>query len=94
MNTLFKFAKKCFSSKQIVEDLIKKSIKVDSLVVEDVSGGCGQSFKINVCSNDFKGLSLIKQHKLLNDILSTELKEIHSVTYKTSVPPVKPNDKI
>ncbi len=86
MNRLFKIFKNKFSSKQIVEDLIKKNIKVESLIVEDVSGGCGQSFKINVCSSDFNGLSLIKQHKLLNEILSSELKEIHSVTYKTSVP--------
>ncbi len=94
MNSLIKLCKKTFSSKQIVEELIKKSIKVESLVVEDVSGGCGQSFKINVCSSDFKGLSLIKQHKLLNDILSSELKDIHSVTYKTSVPNLESNNKI
>lgn len=86
MSVLFRNTSKFnFSSKSILENLIKSNLKVTKLSIEDVSGGCGQAFKVEVASSDFKNKSLIKQHQLLNEILKEELKDIHSITYKTSV---------
>jgi stress-induced morphogen len=80
-------AKKYFAEKQIVEYLIKSTLKdVTKLNVVDISGGCGQSFNIEISSKDFKGKTLIQQHRLINDILKKEFNDIHALTLKTSVP--------
>lgn len=73
----------CFSSQSKLEELIKSKLKVKELSVIDNSGGCGQSFVIKITSEDFNNKSLIQQHKLMNEILKEELKEIHSIQYFT-----------
>ena len=83
--SLFNYNKFNFASKESIEKLIKDSIKVSQINIQDISGGCGQAFSIQVASSDFTGKSLIQQHRLLNDILKDELAEVHSVQYKTSV---------
>ena len=54
--------------------------------VQDVSGGCGSMYAINVTSEKFRGLSMIKQHRLVNDILSEEIKKWHGLQLKTKIP--------
>lgn len=73
-----------FSSVSKIEELIKSKLKVKELLVEDNSGGCGSSFIIKITSEDFNNKSLIQQHKIMNEILKEELKEIHSIRYFTN----------
>ncbi|KOX75496.1 BolA-like protein 3 [Melipona quadrifasciata] len=54
--------------------------------VNDVSGGCGAMFEINVIAPEFKGLNTIKQHRLINDALKEEIKDMHGVRIYTSIP--------
>ncbi|KAI5959119.1 hypothetical protein CANMA_004137 [Candida margitis] len=54
-----------------------------NLQVQDVSGGCGSMFAILVESPKFKGLPMIKQHRLVNDILKDEIKKWHGLQLKT-----------
>lgn len=37
-------------------------------------------------STDFKNLSIVKQHRLVNQALSEEIKEMHGIRIQTSVP--------
>jgi stress-induced morphogen len=52
--------------------------------VEDISGGCGSMYAIEIASNAFKGLSVIKQHRLVNDLLQDDIKKMHGIRLKTS----------
>lgn len=44
-----------------------------------LQGGCGDFYAIVIASNEFKGLSTIKQHKLVNSTLAEEIKNIHGL---------------
>ena len=78
-----KFQFKTFASKADLEQKIKQKIKVDSLEVVDLSGNCGSSFLIKIKSPDFKGKTMIAQHRMVNEILKDDLKEIHALQLKT-----------
>ncbi|KAK4097608.1 bola-like protein [Parathielavia hyrcaniae] len=56
------------------------------LVVQDISGGCGSMYGIEVCSEKFRGLNMLKQQRLVNAALGDFLKEWHGVQLKTRVP--------
>lgn len=43
------------------------------------AGGCGSFYAIHISSPQFKGLSTIKQHKLVNQCLKEEVKAIHGL---------------
>lgn len=42
-------------------------------------GGCGQFFAIQVIHSDFAGLSTLKQHRIVNQALSDDIKSIHGL---------------
>jgi stress-induced morphogen len=44
-----------------------------------LEGGCGSFYAIHISSPQFKGLSTIKQHKLVNQCLKEEVKAIHGL---------------
>lgn len=54
--------------------------------VVDISGGCGAMYEIVVESNEFKGLSIVKQHRMITDTLKTEIKDMHGLRIHTSIP--------
>ena len=72
-----------FATAEEVERKIKEQMKIESLEVKDISGGCGDSFLIRVKSPEFNGKTMIAQHRLVNDILKEELKGIHALQLKT-----------
>ncbi len=42
--------------------------------------GSGEShYCINISSSEFKGLSRVEQHRLINTVLKEEFKKIHSI---------------
>lgn len=51
-----------------MSELLKKTLECTNVVVKDVSGGCGAMYELEVESPKFKGLSLVKQHKLVTDV--------------------------
>lgn len=55
---------------QKVYNILKNEFDPVNLQVKDVSGGCGSMFAIIVESSKFKGLPMIKQHRLVNEIFS------------------------
>ncbi|KAF9452142.1 bola-like protein [Macrolepiota fuliginosa MF-IS2] len=57
-----------------------------TLRVQDVSGGCGSFYAIMIASDQFKGLSRVKQHQLVTQTLEKEIASIHGLQIKTVVP--------
>ncbi|KAI5838220.1 bola protein [Morchella snyderi] len=55
------------------------------LEVQDVSGGCGSMYAIEIASRSFKGLPVVKQHRLVQEVLSEEIKGWHGVQLRTKV---------
>ncbi|CAG9809366.1 unnamed protein product [Chironomus riparius] len=47
--------------------------------VFDVSGGCGAMFEVNIKSPEFKGMSLVKQHQMVNKILKEQVAQMHGI---------------
>ncbi|RCK66394.1 Altered inheritance of mitochondria protein 1 [Candida viswanathii] len=68
---------------QKVYDILKKEFDPVNLQVKDVSGGCGSMFAILVESLKFKGLPMIKQHRLVNELLKDEIKQWHGLQLRT-----------
>lgn len=66
-----------------MQELLSTSLDATSCHVEDVSGGCGAMYKISVESPKFQGLSMIKQHRMVNDILKEHIKGMHGLTLDT-----------
>ncbi|KAK9479448.1 altered inheritance of mitochondria protein 1 [Lipomyces japonicus] len=56
-----------------------------SITVRDISGGCGSMFAINITSKAFKGLPMVRQHRLVNQVLADEVKKWHGLQLKTIV---------
>ncbi|MPC25785.1 bolA-like protein 3 [Portunus trituberculatus] len=54
--------------------------------VEDISGGCGAMYEVWVEAPDFKGLSRVKQHKLITETLKAEIQDMHGLRITTTLP--------
>lgn len=63
--------------------MLDEELHPRSLVVRDVSGGCGSMFAISIESDKFNGMTMIKQHRLVNQILKTEISKWHGLQLKT-----------
>jgi stress-induced morphogen len=53
------------------------------LDLEDTSGGCGTFYRLVVASPSFDGLSLVKQHRRVKEVLKDEISAIHGLTIHT-----------
>jgi len=58
----------------------------DYIQVQDVSGGCGTMYAISITAEKFRGLPVIKQHRLVNEVLGEQIKSWHGIQLKTKVP--------
>jgi stress-induced morphogen len=74
---------KTYASKSEIEQKLTQKLKIDQLEVVDTSGNCGSSFMIKIKSPDFQGKSVIAQHRMVNEILKDDLKDIHALQLKT-----------
>lgn len=72
-----------FADKKVLEQKLTEKLKIDGLEVIDTSGNCGAAFIIKIKSPDFNGKTMIAQHRMVNEILKEDLKEIHSLQLKT-----------
>lgn len=62
---------------------LDKELEPSRLTVQDVSGGCGSMYAIEISSAKFKGLPMMRQHRLVNQILADEIKTWHGVQLQT-----------
>ncbi|QSZ31494.1 hypothetical protein DSL72_001061 [Monilinia vaccinii-corymbosi] len=67
-------------------DLLYTELSPTKLQVQDISGGCGSMYGIEIVSEKFRGLNMLKQQRLVNKVLGEEIKRWHGVQLRTSVP--------
>jgi len=69
--------------KKLIDQLRKSFPAATEINVEDTSGGCGAFYRIRVVSKEFKGKSILEQHKMVNQALAEEVKKLHGVNIET-----------
>lgn len=48
-------------------EILNKELEPEALEVKDISGGCGSMYAIDVKSERFRGLGMLKQQRLVNE---------------------------
>lgn len=43
------------------------------------SGGCGAMFEVHIAAKEFKNISIVKQHQMVNAALKNEVKQMHGI---------------
>ncbi|GAB0090067.1 bolA-like protein 3 [Sergentomyia squamirostris] len=76
-----------YTEKDLQRSLSEKFPKADVITVTDISGGCGAMYEIFVRSADFKGLSTVKQHRLITETLKEQIRDMHGLRIHTEPPP-------
>lgn len=69
-----------------IAEILKKSFTASQITVKDISGGCGSMYEIFVESEDFRGKRQVQQHRLINQALADEVKQMHGLRIFTAVP--------
>ncbi|KAK3927170.1 BolA-like protein 3, partial [Frankliniella fusca] len=67
------FARRCSSNSgevKIKRILQKTFPKANVIEVVDISGGCGAMYDITVEAPELKGLNIVKQHRMVNEVIS------------------------
>ncbi|ORY84093.1 bola protein [Leucosporidium creatinivorum] len=67
-----------------LKDKLEKELDGAKVDVQDVSGGCGSFYAISISHPSFKGLTTMKQHRIVNGLLAEEIKGMHGLQLKTS----------
>ncbi|MDP4709354.1 MAG: BolA/IbaG family iron-sulfur metabolism protein [Rickettsiaceae bacterium] len=72
-------------SESKLKDILHSSFPDGKIMIKDYAGD-QDHYSIEIISESFRGLTLIKQHKLVKKALSEVLqKELHAVTIKTKI---------
>ncbi|KAL4097354.1 hypothetical protein QTP88_022147 [Uroleucon formosanum] len=66
--------------------LQKKFPQAKEIKIKDISGGCGAIFEVFISTSEFKGMSMVKQHQLINEVLKDEIKSMHGIRIHTEIP--------
>ncbi|XP_061197749.1 bolA-like protein 3 [Saccostrea echinata] len=71
--------------KKIISILKSKfpSAKVEA---QDISGGCGAMYTVFVEAEEFRGQRTLKQHRMVNEALKEEIRDMHGLRITTGVP--------
>src|SRR5690606_13055856 len=65
-------------------NILKDNLQPVALHVADISGGCGAMFSVYVASPQFEGVSMVKQHRMVYDLLREEIPAMHGLSLQTS----------
>uniref|UniRef100_A0A8H7Y1J3 Bola-like protein n=1 Tax=Psilocybe cubensis TaxID=181762 RepID=A0A8H7Y1J3_PSICU len=68
---------------QVIHEKLTAKFAPSQLQVQDVSGGCGTFYAITIASSAFKGLPIVKQHKLVTEALKADIEGFHGLQIKT-----------
>ncbi|KAF4456009.1 hypothetical protein F53441_1730 [Fusarium austroafricanum] len=69
-----------------IADILSEKLSPTELLVQDVSGGCGSMYAIDITSPAFKGQTILKQQRMVNAALGDLVKSWHGVQIRTKVP--------
>ena len=74
-----------------ITNKLTENLNPSVLAVKDVSGnlclftqkgGCGSMYAIEISSESFKDLTLLQKHRLVQDVLKNEIKDMHGIQIK------------
>ena len=65
----------------------RSKVGASKAVVQDISGGCGSMYKIEIESPLFRGKGLVAQHRMVKDALKAEIADMHGLTLHTRPSP-------
>lgn len=77
---------------QVIQNKLEQAFGPTFLQVENeshmhnVAPGSESHFKVTIASDQFDGLMLIKRHRLVNQLLADELRQIHALALHTLTP--------
>ncbi|KAH9982025.1 bola-like protein [Russula compacta] len=71
---------------QELEAAIRAAIQVTHVEVEDTSSGCGESYSVLIVSKEFEAKTTLARHRIVNQVLKTQISQIHAFTQKTWTP--------
>jgi stress-induced morphogen len=74
------------TAEESMKSSLLKALNATHVKVDDISGGCGSMYKIEVVSPSFVGKSRVMQHRMVNDVLKEEIVGMHGLTLKTFTP--------
>ncbi|KAK0639623.1 bola protein [Cercophora newfieldiana] len=69
-----------------VWDTLVRELEPTQLVVQDVSGGCGSMYAVDISAERFRGLNMLKQQRMVNSALGELVKQWHGVQIRTRAP--------
>ncbi|XP_048776634.1 bolA-like protein 3 [Ostrea edulis] len=72
--------------KKIISVLQSKFPSATKIEAQDISGGCGAMYTVFVEADEFRGQRSIKQHRMVNEALKEEIKDMHGLRITTGVP--------
>ncbi|KAI0121827.1 bola-like protein [Daldinia grandis] len=67
-------------------DKLTAEFSPTELTVQDISGGCGSMYGIEIASEKFRGVNMLKQQRMVNAVLGDQMKGWHGVQLRTKVP--------
>ncbi len=73
-------------SESDIWDKLVAEFSPTELMVQDISGGCGSMYGIEISSEKFRGVNLLKQQRMVNTVLGEQMKGWHGVQLRTKVP--------
>jgi stress-induced morphogen len=69
-----------------IAQLLTDSLSPSAVLVQDVSGGCGSMYAIEIEAEAFRGHTILKQQRMVNAALADVVKSWHGVQIRTRVP--------
>ncbi|KAL8409763.1 hypothetical protein RB594_008009 [Gaeumannomyces avenae] len=70
----------------VIWDRLVAEFAPAELAVQDISGGCGSMYGIEISSESFRGHGMLKQQRMVNAVLADLMKEWHGVQLRTRIP--------
>ncbi|KAJ2697872.1 hypothetical protein H4R19_005632 [Coemansia spiralis] len=77
------------SGEDRIRGKLQQALSPTKLTVTDTSGGCGSMYAVEIEAECFRGLSRVKQTKMVNGLLKDEIAGMHGMRVLCSVPPDK-----
>ncbi|OLN81431.1 Altered inheritance of mitochondria protein 1 [Colletotrichum chlorophyti] len=74
------------AAESTIWDKLVAEFAPSELIVQDVSGGCGSMYAIDITSAKFKGANMLKQQRMVNAVLGDMMKQWHGVQLRTKAP--------
>ncbi|KAK2033517.1 bola-like protein [Colletotrichum zoysiae] len=74
------------TAESTIWDKLVAEFAPSELIVQDVSGGCGSMYAIDITSAKFKGANMLKQQRMVNAALGDMVKEWHGIQLRTKAP--------